>query len=138
MIEKHVTSLELSKELNTLLTKKGVKVPKSMFIWRGVSDNTGEKPYWSWSICQIGEDLKILETQYQFFPAYLSSELGEMLPVKYDVKKVGIDGWFCYKQYGKKKLLITNIMGEILETTEPYARCKLLIYLLKNNLITNV
>jgi hypothetical protein len=70
-IDQHVTSLELSKRLNEL----GVKRDESCFIWKNYftkPDKFSVAPRVVIPLCNLKED--------EWCPAYLASELGEMLP----------------------------------------------------------
>lgn len=86
MIEKHFTSLELSKKL------KELGVPqKSEFYWlRGADPKEGIWTIVHKQIMEVGGyDERNLPTS-----AFLSSELGEMLPHEYVTKKQNYGGEF--------------------------------------------
>jgi hypothetical protein len=112
MIESHVTSLELSKKLEAL----GVK-QESYFLWvnNPYSDNENYKvkPYFQET------------TSCNYLAAYLSSELGEMLPKGHwqiESTAGGFRSWYEDKHYTWHENLAESLGG-------------LLCYLIENNLI---
>lgn len=128
MISDHLTSLEWSKRLGEL----GVP-QKSVFVWR---------KYQNW-ICELrsfdytekGWHINELEER----PAFLSSELGEFLPGKYNSVK-RFDNKFWIIEDGEKECEMC-IQDEIIfhyqtiADTEVNARSAMLCYLIENGLI---
>ena len=128
-MEKHVTSLELSKKLKEL----GVK-QESEFYWS--KEYTGKG--WVYEIKHKGYTLEVNGKEVEHLSAFLSSELGEMIP--------GIvEGCRVLTQKG----LIGNLWYVTIETLNPEseekkqftaeneaeARGKMVEYLLENNLM---
>lgn len=117
-MENHVTSLELSKKLKEL----GVK-QESLFWWQHFDEMVGagtvqKVDYW-----------RVTDGAYRdgFISAFLSSELGEMLPSI---------NWQTYKEKGKWILTNhQNTIEAVEEFTESNCRAKMLIYLIENNII---
>jgi hypothetical protein len=112
MISKHCTNLELSKEL------KALGVPqKSEFYWIHVSILPDV-----WRIGKSGKEK---------YSAFLSSELGEMLEIKY---LTGI----CFLRDKEKWSWVyidkNDDDVEVFAETEADARAKMLCYLLKNKI----
>ena len=120
-----VCSLELSKKLEELGFKQ-----ESLFWWTHYTHEGSRKMSW---------EVEDYEPSYtdgrKKYSAYTTRELGEMLPDKYSVSKVGGDGWFCYKYDNKYNLSMTKILGMPEKEGESNARATLLIYLKENNLI---
>jgi len=76
MIERHVTSLELSKKLDALQLKK-----QTLFVWEWINDQ-------SYGIRFIPHAVIPTEMNgYKWFNAYTSSELLEIIPTFIDTKK---------------------------------------------------
>jgi hypothetical protein len=118
-MKNHVVNLDLSKKLNTLLKEKGMKVPESMFYW--VNDGTPELHDWT-----VVKDTWTSKTEK--IPAYLSSEVGEMLPIGFATwKNVKGDDWWC----GDFKHTLSPMDGD----TECNARAEMLCFLLQEGLI---
>lgn len=118
MIENHVTSLELSKKLNEL----GVK-QESEFYWTRPGK---EGAYVCWHYEKACRD----ETkEWERISAFLSSEIGEVLPEKTSTWKAG-DYFFC--RYGLWDEGSTHVESS---ETECDARSKMLIYLIENKII---
>ena len=139
-LEKQVASLELSRRLKEL----GVK-QKSLCYYN--QDLWGDKPCYGAGI----EGLKMADWMtHEYFSAFTVAELGEMLPYQ-----IGKDRFNCHTmriqndkgmylityekriyQKGESEKDYTEFLASITERTEADARAKMLIYLLKNNLIT--
>lgn len=73
MNKSHVTSLALAKELHDLIVEKGMEVAETEFYWRKW-DEGGD-----WEIMLPVPRGKTIPVSLEEIPAYLSSELGEML-----------------------------------------------------------
>lgn len=115
MIESHVTSLELSKRLKEL----GVK-QQSDFNWCELAPGI-IKPFCS--LCLEHRDFGSYDI---ICSAYLSSELGEMLPIMtttYTALKGGV--WCC--EYDES----TKVHAD----NETNARAKMLIHLIEQGII---
>lgn len=129
-IEKHVTSLELSRRL------KGLGCPqKSLFWW--VQDGDLVTPVHNeeyiglnpamWTAtdqpCPFGDDIKFIAS------AYLTSELGEWLhSIKIDLWQYHNDGKFLLKT-------MTHDAPDMNEATECDCRAKMLIWLIENGIV---
>lgn len=111
----HVTNLELSKKLAEL----GVK-QDSEFYW--------VKHNYDWFELEYSGN-KHYELTGEYYSAFLSTELGEMLP------------WYiytCQNSDGEHVCLdrvIKNVRTDAWAKTEQDARAKCLIWLIENNLI---
>lgn len=126
-IESHVTSLELSKRLKELGVKK-----ESIFYWvkHGLNVVTCEE---NWQLEILTHNLRSIPDYY--IPAYLASELGEILPLfsraynQLNIEKTD-SGWnveySCSREFykGFVEKYLTNALA------------KMLIHLLENNLVT--
>ena len=132
-MKNHVTSLELSKELNKLLPDK---YKESKFChWNDKISgyhNTGDTGI------KLVENIG-LENE-ETYPAYLSSELGEILPDKIKFEDV----WFKLNSWkGGRAWYLDYISPEtnldlhcpVYDENECDARAKMLIFLIKNNSI---
>lgn len=115
----HVTNLELSKKLKEI----GVQ-QDSEFYWIDFSQGTKENGAWSLESSTEGYNVGT------YFSAFLSTELGEMLPEFCTVFKASsthTDKFVCHlNTHGKK---------DFGAKTEQDARAKCLIWLIENNLI---
>jgi len=126
MIDKHVTNLSLSKKLKAA----GVK-QESEFYW---VKNDLDK----WSIISFVE----LKNYYkdECYPAYLSSELGEMLPA---IDFVGTqknndlewEAIYIYTSEDEDSEDENTVYLREADKTEANSRAKMLIHLLDSNLI---
>lgn len=129
---KHVTSLEISKKLKEL----GVK-QDSEFFWTNVLVNLGEDGILEaeeYVLTNSGE-IQILKNNFGYkgidiYSAFLSSELGDMLPN--NIINYSKDGnqWCCI--LGKP---MPEHTYATFADTESDARGKMLIYLIENNLL---
>lgn len=117
-IEKHVTSLELSKRLKEL----GVK-QESEFYWAEIF---------------ITQEIAVVSsksfsiTKGPIASAFLSSELGELLPedcylIKRKRRQQESYGWYCKSFRNDSYIQFSN--------TEADARANMLIYLIENKII---
>ena len=127
MKTKHVPSLELCQEFDTLCKEKGIVVPETEFYWNIKNKTLTSKPY-----------RYIHTTKYSNLPAPLVSELGEWLPRKY--KTIYFD---TIREAGKWRMTYTDqIKKEYLEVfeepTEANARMKCLSYLIAEGIITTL
>lgn len=129
-MENHVSSLELSKKLEEL----GVNV-KSQFYWATFRNESSPVEQWgnTYSVLVREDEVEdYQEREYlkdkSFIHAYLSSELGEMLPAGTSTRK----GWGMDSGY----VMFDNEANKICSAdTEADARAKMLIYLAENGLI---
>lgn len=135
-LENQVISLDLAKELAEVMKKKGVTPPHSLYAY--YFGNGGE---WQTIVeTYIYEDEDADFVQAKLLPAYTVAELGEMLPSHaYSIKEK--EKWVCgwWGETTEEQILRENraTIGRNEEAeTETDARCKMLIYLLKNNLMT--
>jgi len=124
MIEKHVTSLALSKRLKEL----GVK-QESEFYWSDGGEIHTEQEYLDFEEYASSVGLHQNSSIQEHFSAFLSSELGEMLP-GFTSGKIGMDGEYhcgdpasCNRDYFE------------FSETEPNVRAKMLIHLIENSII---
>jgi len=153
MIENHVTSLELSKKLKEL----GVK-QSSFFYWTE-TDNAAGTGYDAYVFS--GEDAMAWASPFRY-SAFLSSELGELLPPKIDIENGDkqftnggiwkeeahlvcgkfktpepLQAWYCDYQIYRPKPYDKQFElyhGEK-AVTEADARAKMLIYLIQQRLV---
>lgn len=135
MIQNHITSLELSQKL------KELGVP--------------QRSEFEWSTTESGNNISLGTTLtpdhpnykspfYKSYSAFLSSELGEMLPFEVTLKEKSylIQTRF-YEEYNIKKYSIAywnhkdgkHLTNSKKELKEVNARAKMLIYLIENKLI---
>lgn len=128
--EKHVTSLEVSQKLSALGVNK-----ESLFCWQ---QNIRDE----WYI----NDSKLLDFLSDCYPAYLASELAEMLPNKITIN--GMDyfldiypdeekkspGWIVGYNYMRANLGFKEYTYQEADSL-PDALGKILIYLIENRLI---
>jgi len=130
-LENQVISLDLAKELAEVMKEKCITPPKSYF-W-----HNWKAYHWEhrWEITH-----RIDQLEPKHYPAYTVAELGEMLPSHaYSIKEK--EKWVCrwWGETTEEQILRENraTIGRNEEAeTETDARCKMLIYLLKNNLMT--
>ena len=133
-MKKHVTSLELSKKLKEL----GVK-QESEFYWvkniQGITELYFNGNPTSAPIYVIYPDA---------ISAFLSSELGEMLPYLvegkdknffYETGKCEKNNRYCREHEVGYSREGYDVLYSITDNTEANARAKMLIYLIENNLI---
>lgn len=139
-MEKHVTSLEISKKLKEL----GVK-QESEFVWADTRIDrisTGEDKYMQLSYIQT--------KHYRYkVSAFLASELGELLPNWVFIVKDESNSFYCYasaetySEYHRNDQNSSvpwdvdeeeDLIGDIANTMSD-AMGKMLIYLLENKLI---
>jgi hypothetical protein len=125
-IENHVTSLKLSKRLHEL----GVR-QKSLFCW--ITNQRTNK----WTV--------VYGSNHSFdlaYPAYLASELGEMLPQIINIK--GISHKWLSAKYDRDEMTVWEATLKTYQQenlkffpadNEANARAKMMIYLLENDLI---
>ena len=144
--ENKYTSLELSKKIYELAKKNGFELPESEMWW---GNTIGQKDQTCWKL-YTEEEKEIPDIAMEYYPAYDTSELGEMLPrmIKIDDKKVknkhkkiiGIFRLHFYKNdyewllqykewHGTEGLIIVDAK------TEAEARGKMFYYLLDNGLL---
>lgn len=132
-LEQQVTSLELSKRLKEL----GVR-QESIFHWI--------KAYYDEDDCYVNEPVWLITPKYNssdsnivdFVSAFTVAELGELLPT--DIKLQGEVAWFETRKKTTTGSWIVAYDAEepcIFETadTEADARAKMLIHLIKNDLL---
>ena len=132
-LQDQVTSLELSKQINTLLKEKGMEVRESLFYWIENSVVKSDTQIKLKTECGSWKHSKKIQNGgcIKYFPAYTCSELGEMLPGNCISHKSKIDDkWFCTKEYEKE-----SPHHYVEEDTEVEARGRMLVYLLSNNLL---
>lgn len=132
--------MELSKQLCNLefsqrLKKLGVK-QESLYFW---IDYTLEGDF-------AIRDRKPNNTDiFDHYSAYTCSELGEMLPMKVELKEIKEDGWLYISQTGDGWSMGYGYVDEsgltwlpnllIDDKNEANCRAKMLIYLLENGLL---
>lgn len=138
MIQDHVTSLELSKQLY----EAGIKIESEFYHW--VTEVEEDGLAW-WDISSKGKEPRKGKKVRDYFedigrpicyPAPLSSELGELLPdhidkmdllsLKWHDKK-----WNIYYQDKDNEKIIDPVSRD----TEANARAKMLLYLKEKGLI---
>lgn len=124
-IEKHVTSLELSKRLKELGFPQ-----RSYFDW--VKEN-GELTIWNPT--QVSD--YVTGNQEFLCSAYLSSELGDMLPTieQYNLKqeRLADNIWYVTYEAFKYNARYGDYIGELCGKTEADIRARMLIWLVENN-----
>lgn len=133
----HVTNLELSKKLKEI----GVQ-QDSEFYWIDFSQGTKENGAWSLESSTEGYNVGT------YFSAFLSTELGEMLPVTINTGTRGTYSFAYLKTRKNNKIhecMYVRPAGVIAHfdakeifvkaKTEQDARAKMLIWLIENNLI---
>lgn len=119
-IEKHVTSLELSRRL------KGLGCPqRSYFDW--VKEN-GELTIWNPT--QVSD--YVTGNQEFLCSAYLSSELGEWMPEFVKTYKRSGEYW-CDYLYLENPRLDEDYARTEVQSIEANAKAKMLIWLVENN-----
>lgn len=127
-MEKHVTSLELSKKL------KELGVPqKSYFYWCShTSYKKGTGLIKEYSVIPKSSSTVKYSNEHNniVYSAFLSSELGEMLPENTNTFKepVGKKEWVCTRNEPRE-------MISRRADAEANARAKMLIYLIENKLL---
>lgn len=129
-LNKQVISLDLAKELSGVMKEKGVIPPDSLYAYYG---NAGE---WQKTIIQtyIYDDEDSDFVQAKLLPAYTVAELGGMLP---EFPCGELMNTIPYLTIGHRWRVDLDDEGMLCsEENEANARCKMLIHLLKNNLIT--
>jgi len=123
-LEQQVVSLELAKELKELGYPQ-----ESLFYWYLTNPSSTKE----WILTRG----RFPSSEY-FCSAFIVSELGEMLPAHdgeaYYITQKGLFGnsWFCTRC----RLTDMKDLHQEEAKTEADARAKMLIYLLKNKLIT--
>ena len=133
MNQKHVPSLELCQEFNTLCKEKGIVVPETEFYW--VESTLDGKVYLETNTMAVyGESIKKL------FPAPLVSEQGEWLPPAIKVKDA-----LAYLKYvphsDKQTDVIYSKVGWFHQESdykEANARQKMINYLIAEGIITTL
>lgn len=125
MIQKYVTSFELSKQLYEAEIGIDSKT-KSVFVWAFTTVfGTGE-----WML-QHRESWEGSKATMRTIPAYLSSELGELLPTGCTMDRPRLlDGQWRVIYY-----LATGHRRQFLADTEANARAKCLLYLKEKGLL---
>lgn len=124
-LEHQVTSLEVSQKMKALGFKQ-----ESAFFWRNQHRDWDKNHWLHYPVYAFNEDTEIFATADDIngVSAYLSSELGEMLPAGTSTRK----GWGMDSGY----VMFDNEANKICSAdTEADARAKMLIYLAENGLI---
>ena len=153
-MEKHVSSLELSKEFAEICRKKGIVVPWTEYVWVPNTETGGLLTF-------PGVGFSLLENigkwECTVIPAPLVSEQGEWLParivlqtkllkkeesvvlyyIKYEDDASDCDGTNL-EDCVKTKWTVECGKEIIRETTEANARQKMLNYLIAEGVITNL
>jgi len=123
MNTRHVPDLEHCQELDRLCKEKGIVVPETEFYWyahRSMEDNTLIE--WKIKESKCGSKESV--------PAPLVSELGEWLPET--VFQTKEDGMFMLRVCEKE---IATKIGNV---TEANARQSMLLYLIREDIITKL
>ena len=127
---KKVISLKLAKQITKVAKEKRIGLPVSENIWIDAGSSKKEMVLYS----GLNRDWE------EYYSAYDTSELGDMLPKIIDNKEIIIRffskwniGYAIGTSTGLVKDLIINPFFEA--RTEVEARGKMLLYLLENNLL---
>ena len=138
--EKYI-SLDLAKEIDRVAKEKGITLPESEAAWHhGYREWEVENIEFfevvdgEWGKCrQITlDEAEATKDNYKLFgiPAYDTYELGEIMPTRLNEQWLeihkGIDAW---------NIFYSGELNREQEKTEPEARGKILLYLLKNDLL---
>ena len=129
MIDNHVVNLELSKQLY----KAGINV-QSEFYWvfRGMDDENREV----WELFS-GKEVSADFVDFTRYPAPLSSELGELLPVILPDDPCDLESALPYKTLGGYWRVDLDDEGMLCaEENEANARAKMLLYLKDKGLLS--
>lgn len=120
----HVSNLILSQRL------KELGVPqKSLFRWTNEQLGGLRTNGYKW---QVGFRPNPFPSDYESYSAFLSSELGELLPEGY-VSAKELDVWLCDKYENLKTWAALRAEAD----TEADARAKMLIHLLETGIVKN-
>ena len=119
-----VCSLELSIKLKEL----GVK-QQSIFLWEFYNDNCYGIKYYPYAIFP-----SLLETHIKIYSAFTVSELGEFIPPLHYTIKSKNNIYFVPNQCLEGGYEITKTFED---KNEANVRARMLIYLIKNGLMTN-
>ena len=118
-------SLSLAKELQQVAKEKGFELPESEYWW-----GCDKKLYCRFDKTIVDFEQQILikksyfDDDFEWYSAYDTSELGEILPLYYCSHRE--DDW--YRCFGGEKVVSFKAK------TEAEARGKMLVFLLKTNL----
>lgn len=127
MNKKHI-SLELAQSIAEVAKEKGVVLPESEKVWYGEGE------------LEDANFLTKLEIRRESVPAYDCQELGEILP-HFEQFKCNPDGSFDESQthFSVQKRILEGGKSLVFhyetDESETEARGKLLLYLLKNDLL---
>lgn len=130
--EQKAISLELAKELQKVAKENGFKLPESEMWW---GNTIGQKDQTCWRL-YTEEEKEIPDTAMEYYPAYDTSELGEIIPGN-------IEGLVFQTQKGMLGNLYYCMMidsiGYVIRhqeeaTTEAEVRGQMFSYLIKNKL----
>lgn len=135
IMNKHVTSLELSKKLKELEVKQ-----ESEFYWVQEFDKRKMKEAGVWVVKQGLEGINT--KMREFYSAFLASELGEMLPYKTDLtisilkgnKEYHVSYWWGIPNPLRGESKITDY-HRTHGNNQTDALAKMLIYLIENKLL---
>jgi len=124
-MEKHVTSLELSKKLKEL----GVPQKSNFAYWTGNKNKLSIIQNGVISSLKSG-DFAVLTKRQEYISAFLASEVLEMLPVN-TIRYF----WIKNAQDGSKYYELLTDYEKITDTKEADLLAKMLIYLIENGLL---
>lgn len=149
--EQKCISLSLAKEIQRVAKEKGFKLPESENMYADnvklifdFSTKNSKKKKWMTiiekDIFQTScDDLdKEWLKEHPHYPAYDTSELGEILPIIFETDSKLKQYLDCYQMESKEwECSYGEALGGIYftEKTEAEARGKLLLYLINNNLL---
>ena len=148
MNKKHVPSLELCQEFDTLCKEKGIVMPETEFYWvefrkwQNTEKGTAKEVGKTWELQRWGDISKSNIFTNKHVPAPLVSELGEWLPNERRdelafFSGLAINGWFCeIKNYRVMPYERFHVILQ--EDTEANARQKCINYLIAEGIITKL
>ena len=147
--EQKYTSLELSKKIDELAKKKGIKLPESEYCWKNymLTAYNWQKQKKAWLDDESYEQEQSMSNQYDrklpedafCIPAYDTSELGEMLDkIKIDICRKPFVRYAVDKVLKDKKMIDRELYFNtktIQDDNLAEAMGKMYFYLLDNNLL---
>lgn len=134
-IEQQVISLDLAKELAEVMKDKGITPPANLFFWSRKNYDPS-----LWEVEFKGFTSEVGGEEVPHYLAYTVAEMGEMLlkqGIGFGIWKKGSGGLRLTPNISLWESLCPDLTtGHCDSDTQADCLAKLLIYLLKNNLIT--